>query len=81
MLLMLAGVRMHDTIVSGAPLGEAQVQPLTKSDFLLPAITLENYGSVNDYRQALKPIFDAVWNAAGYEASPSYKPNGRWRAP
>jgi hypothetical protein len=45
---------------------------------LLPAITLQNYGSINDYRPAMEPIFDAVWNAAGYEASPSYKPGGRW---
>jgi hypothetical protein len=50
-----------------------------KPDLLLPGITLENYGDINDYRQALKPIFDAIWNSAGCAASPNYQPNGKWR--
>jgi hypothetical protein len=78
MLVMLAGVRMNETVVSAAPLLQGGAQPL-RPNLLLPVVTLENYGSINDYRQALKPIFDAVWNAAGCEASPSYVPGGRWQ--
>jgi hypothetical protein len=79
MLAMEAGVRMHNTIVSAGPrFNPIQVQPLSKPDIVLPVITLDNYGQINDYRKALRPIFDAVWNAAGHEASPSYGPDGRW---
>ena len=79
MLVMVAGVRMHNTIVSaGRRFVPAQIQPLSKSDLLLPAITLDNYGQINDYRQALRPIFNAIWNAAGCQASPSYGPDGKW---
>jgi hypothetical protein len=78
MVVMLAGVRMHGTIVSPDPLPLERTQPLGKSDILWPSIILENFGSIDDYRQALKPIFDALWNAAGYLASPSYLSGGRW---
>jgi hypothetical protein len=81
-LVMVAGVRMHGTVVTPEPYQfGARAQPLEKSDLVLPAITLENYGSINNYRQALKPTFDAVWNAAGCAASPSYGIDGTWISP
>jgi hypothetical protein len=79
MLVMLAGVRMHGTTVIGKPLATLMDKPrLRKSDLLLPMVTIENYGRLQDYRQSLKPIFDAVWNAAGYGGSASYGQGGNW---
>jgi Schlafen, AlbA_2 len=75
--VMLAGKRMHGTILIGEPFAEIARQPL-KPDLLLPAVTFENYGQIQDYRQGLKPIFDALWNAAGYRASKSYGSDGIW---
>jgi hypothetical protein len=79
MFVMLGGVRMHGTIVAGTrPIA---TQPLLrKSDWILPAITLEDYGRKEDYCRALKPMFDAIWNAAGDEGSLSYGPDGNWRS-
>jgi hypothetical protein len=28
---------------------------------------------------SLRPAFDAIWNAYGYERSPSYRANGEWK--
>jgi Putative DNA-binding domain len=79
MLVMLAGVRMVGTVVIGKPNAALIAKrPLRKSDLLLPVVTIEDYGGLEDYRQSLRPIFDAVWNAAGYEASRSYRPDGGW---
>jgi hypothetical protein len=79
MFVMLAGVRMSGTIVIGNPLAPfMEPQSLRKSDLILPTVTIEDYGRLEDYRQALKPIFDAVWNAAGYGASQSYGLDGNW---
>jgi len=79
MFVMLAGVRMGGSVVIGKPNAVLmEKRPLRKSDLLLPVVTIEDYGRLEDYRQSLKPIFDSVWNAAGYEASRSYGPNGSW---
>jgi hypothetical protein len=78
MIVMFGGVRMHGTIIIGNPLARVEPTPLRKSDLLLPAITFDAYGRLEDYRQALKPIFDALWNAAGYPGSQSYGPDGNW---
>jgi len=79
MLVLLGGVRMHQTRVIGNPVGPVtNPEPLRNSDLHLPAVRLEDFGELADYRKALKPIFDAVWNAADYEGSASYDADGNW---
>jgi Schlafen, AlbA_2 len=79
LLVMLGGVRMHGTTVIGNPLASYTEKPvLRKPDFFLPVVSIEDYGSLEDYRRSLKPIFDAFWNAAGYAASQSYDQDGNW---
>jgi hypothetical protein len=75
--VMLAGKRMQGTILIGEQFADIATQPL-KPDLLLPAVTFENYGQIQHYRQGLKPTFDALWNAAGYRASKSYGSDGVW---
>ncbi len=77
MLVMLAGVRMHGTIMGGAG-ARIIARPLKKSEIFFPTLTIDEFGSAEDYRGALKPIFDAGWNAAGFEASQSYDKDGNW---
>lgn len=43
---------------------------------LLPEIILENYES--EASQILKPIFDSVWNACGFQRSFNYNEQGEW---
>jgi hypothetical protein len=77
-LVVLSGVRMQGTIVIGSPLAPLiRAQPL-RSDALFPAIRIESFGTIQEYTQALKPIFDALWNAAGYASSQSYGADGIW---
>jgi Putative DNA-binding domain len=76
MFVMLGGVRMHGTTIV---VGDTRpTRPLRKSNWVLPAITLEDYGQKADYGRALKPMFDAIWNAAGEKGSTSYGPDGNW---
>ena len=44
----------------------------------LPNITIEDFDTLNVYQRALKPIFDAIWNAAGYPKSQSFDQDGNW---
>lgn len=78
--VLLAGVRMHGTAIVPrlAPFNETLVQQ-SEPDMFFPRVIIEDYGSLEDYRRALKPIFDALWNAGGYPGSQSYALGGQWR--
>jgi len=46
----------------------------------IPEVALDNYPSDKDnLAQKLKPIMDALWNAAGLSGSPSFNNDGLWR--
>jgi len=78
--VLLAGVRMHGTAIvpRSAPYSEPLV-PQSEPDMFFQPVIIEDYGSLEDYRQALKPVFDALWNAGGYPGSQSYGSDGQWR--
>jgi Putative DNA-binding domain len=81
MLIMLGGARMDKTMVVGPEVGFGPPSPpslLRKSELHLPAVTIEGYGEMSDYARALKQVFDALWNAAGYRGSQSYDATGTW---
>jgi hypothetical protein len=48
---------------------------------LLPTVIVEDYGCPEDYARALRPIFDALWNAAGFARCTYYDAEGNWRPP
>lgn len=81
MLIMLGGARMHQTVVVGSDVGFGPPRPpalLRNPELILPAVTIEAYGERADYGRALKQVFDALWNAAGYGGSQSYDAVGNW---
>jgi hypothetical protein len=77
LLIMLSGIRMQGTIMVAESGTSAQLS-LRKGDLLFPVVSIEAYGMKKDYCRALKPIFDAIWNAAGCPNSPNYAPGGKW---
>jgi hypothetical protein len=51
--------------------------PIDRDVLLLPEVLIENFDC--NVASALRPIFDAVWNAAGYERSFNYDESGEWK--
>ena len=51
--------------------------PIDRDTLLLPDVLVEDYGA--DVHTVLRPVFDAVWNAAGYERSFNYDAEGNWK--
>ncbi len=49
-----------------------------KSELLLPEIIIEDYGTEQDYQRAMRPAFDALWNAAGYASSHCFSDDDLW---
>jgi len=45
---------------------------------LLPQCVLEDYGEVIDHHRAIRPAFDALWNAIGYSRAQSFNEEGMW---
>ena len=59
-----------------------EVEPLPNMNPLtLPEAIIQSHGSKADYAKCLKPTFDALWNAAGYERCNYYDNEGNWRLP
>ena len=52
--------------------------PFSQEGYDLPEIMIESYGTDDDYVSALKPAFDALWNAAGRAESPYFDEDRRW---
>lgn len=44
----------------------------------LPECVLEDYGTEAEYHRTVRPIFDALWNAAGYARAQSFNEEGIW---
>lgn len=52
---------------------------IDRNDLILPEVLIDKYPDSNDeMSQDLKPIFDAIWNAAGWPRSMNYNENGIW---
>jgi hypothetical protein len=48
---------------------------------LLPEMIVEDYGPSEHYVRMLRPIFDALWNAAGFRRCTYFDAEGNWNAP
>ncbi|HEV3037522.1 MAG TPA: ATP-binding protein [Candidatus Angelobacter sp.] len=56
-----------------------QVEKIDRDVLALPEISIENYGV--DVARALRPAFDALWQACGFEGSQNYNAAGDWDSP
>jgi hypothetical protein len=72
-ILEARGVGMDPNIVARWNDGA----PIDRNTLLLPDVVVEDYGC--DVPNVLQPIFDAVWNACGFERSPNYDQDGNWK--
>lgn len=68
-MLSLLGVKNHIMGVDHK-FNRTYGNPITQNSLILPEVILEDYDS--DLDEIMKPIFDIVWNAAGYPGSLNY---------
>ncbi|MCH7724888.1 MAG: ATP-binding protein [Planctomycetes bacterium] len=53
-----------------------EATPIDRDELILPEILIEDFG--DDIASAFRPIFDAAWNASGWQGSPYFNENGDW---
>ncbi|TCO79235.1 putative DNA-binding protein [Plasticicumulans lactativorans] len=58
-----------------------EVPTLPDDTLFLPECVLEDYGSTLDYHKAIRPAFDALWNAIGYAKAGFFNEEGLWNEP
>jgi hypothetical protein len=75
-MLTLQGIRGAVLGVSTWTLQEQS--PIDRAALELPEIIVEQYGSFPDYQRAVRPAFDALWNAGGYSRSRDFNEAGLW---
>ena len=72
------------TGVEGAVLGLGgryyleDTEPIPCDELRLPEISIQEFGTVADYQTAMRPAFDALWNAIGFPQCTLYDDNGLW---
>lgn len=73
--------------IHGARLGVGNIytvedrSPINRTALELPEIMIEQYGTFQDYQRAVRPAFDALWNAGGFERSTFFDEAGLWHPP
>lgn len=78
MMLTLQNVKGATYVVGDDQWMFGQPNPINKATLELPESVVENFGSVLDYHRALRPIFDVLWNAAGFREAGFFDEQGRW---
>ncbi|ODC01520.1 hypothetical protein A3197_03335 [Candidatus Thiodiazotropha endoloripes] len=76
-MITLEGVRGARYVVYEDALPDEQ--PLLNDNVMyLPECVIESYGNTQDYHRAIRPAFDAMWNAIGYARSEYFNDDGIW---
>jgi hypothetical protein len=73
-MLSLLGVSGYRLSVSDYVPGDSH--PIDRNDLIIPEVMMDEFGL--DTARVMKPIFDAIWNAGGYERDPNYDDKGNW---
>lgn len=76
-MFTLEGVNGANYVVSNNFWGEYG-SPLPYDVLLLPECLLEDFGTLLEYHKAVRPAFDALWNAIGYPKSQFFNEDGLW---
>lgn len=71
-LLGVGGFRLSDSDYA-----RGDSHPIDRDDLIIPEVMVEEFG-LNPH-QVMRPVYDAIWNAGGYERDPSYDDKGNWR--
>src|SRR6266436_6718269 len=56
---------------------EQQNHPIDRPDLVIPEVMIDRFDC--DPAEVMKPIFDTVWNAAGWIGSINYEAAGKWK--
>jgi hypothetical protein len=74
-MLSLLGVAGY-VMATETAFWQIEAQPIDRDTLLMPEVMVERFDV--DPAEAMKPIFDTIWNACGWPRSMNYNEEGRW---
>lgn len=77
-MLTLHGVKGYRLVFPSVWYDYNELQPIDRETLLLPDVLLEDYSTRID--GLMRPIFDALWQSAGFPACKNYTGDGHWSA-
>ena len=77
LMVTLTGVNGYRMGVSHEAFIDEDGAPIDRDLLLIPEVILQDYDI--DIGRTIRPIFDAVWGAAGWRGSLNYDSDGNWR--
>lgn len=75
-MLSLLGVYGFEMAVDRHRFWLLEVNPIDRENLIIPEVVIENYDI--DIANVMRPIFDSVWNAAGWSKCMNYDEDGNW---
>lgn len=75
-MLALLGVKGYEMAVKRSRFWSVDSHPIDRDSLILPEVIVETFDC--DAAEVLRPIFDVVWNAAGWSHSVNYDKGGKW---
>jgi len=75
-MLSLLGVSGYAMAVDPSRLFLHEAHPIDRDNLLASDILVENFEC--DPAEVMRPVFDAIWNAAGWPRSMNYDETGQW---
>lgn len=79
LVVMLSLIGVHGYRVLGSnPYWADDFEPIDRDMVNVQEVIVETYPA--DWQSVLKPLFDPLWQSAGWERSPSYDADGNWIA-
>ncbi|MBD2493695.1 helix-turn-helix domain-containing protein [Nostoc sp. FACHB-280] len=75
--LTITGVKNYYMPVNNLYRMVNRVYTIDRDILVIPEVIIDNYDLV--VPQLLKPCFDSMWNAAGFQGSPNYNDQGEWK--
>ena len=77
-MLTLEGILGVTYVVQDHVWADDYEPPFPEDVLVLPECVLEDYGEDVDHHRAVRPAFDALWNAIGYSRSQFFNDEGLW---
>jgi hypothetical protein len=76
-MVSFLGVKGYRIFIQKSEYDAEFTDKIDRMNLIIPEVMVENF-DVN-LSEVMKPIFDTVWNAAGYIASPNYDASGKFK--
>jgi len=74
-MVSLLGVSGYSVLYTGPIFTINEGRPIDRDFLSIPEVVIEDFQC--DLAEVMKPIFDTIWNAAGWPGSMNYV-NGKW---